>query len=81
MLQGMDSMDTSCIFYGKIGMFNHLEQSKFWLLTVSKAGLVKQIIQHDLIVSVSFMYYPGDFSRQTFTVILSVEECPIDIRQ
>ena len=73
MLQGMDSMDASCIFYVKVGMLNHLEHSQIWLVTVNKAGIVRLTIQHDMIVSVSFMYYPGDYLRLTSADILSLK--------
>jgi len=55
MLQVVDNMETSCIFYVKVGMFTHLEQSKISLLTVNKSGIGKLTVQHDLIVSISFM--------------------------
>jgi len=54
MWQDMDNMAASCVFYVKVGMFNHFEQSKISLLTVNKLGIVRLILQHDLIVSVSF---------------------------
>jgi len=55
MLQHMDNMEASCIFYVKVSMFSHLEQSKTSLLTVSESGIVRLTVQHDLIVSVGFM--------------------------
>jgi len=55
MLQDMDNMEASCLIYVKVGMFNHLEQSKICLLTVNTLGIARQTVQHDLIVSVSFM--------------------------
>jgi len=54
MLQVMDSMEASCVFYVKVGMFTHLEQSKIFLLIVKKSGTVTLTVQHDLIVSVIF---------------------------
>ena len=60
MLQNMDNKEASCIFYVKVRTFTQLEQSKTSLLTVNETGIVRLTIQHDLIVSVSFMYYPGD---------------------
>jgi len=77
MLEDMDHMEASCIFYVKVGMLNHLKHSKIWLVTVNKTGIVRLTVQHDLIVSVSFMYYPGNFLRQTSANMLSLEECPI----
>jgi hypothetical protein len=51
----MDNMEASCIFYVTVGTFTHLEESKISLLTVNKCGIVKLTVQHDLIVSISFM--------------------------
>jgi len=48
-------MEASCIFYVKVGTFTHLEQSKIFVMTVNKMGIVKLTVQHDLIVSISFM--------------------------
>jgi len=55
MLQVMDNMEASCIFYVKVGAFTHLEQSKIFLLTANKSGIVTLIVQHDRIVSVIFI--------------------------
>ena len=51
----MDNIQASCVFYVKVGTFNHLEQSKICLLTVNQLGIDRLTLQHDLIVSVSFM--------------------------
>ena len=59
MLEDMDNMEASCVFYVKVSTFTHLAQSKTTLFTVNQSGMVRQISPHDLIVSVSFMYYPG----------------------
>jgi len=53
MLQDMDNIEASCVFYVKVGAFNHLEQSKFCLLTVNKMGIVRLTIKHDMSFSVS----------------------------
>ena len=79
MLQDLDSMEASCVFYIKVGKLNHLEHSQIWLVTVNKAGIVRLTVQHTMIFSVSFMYYPGDFLRQTSAVVRFLEECPIYI--
>jgi len=79
MLKDMDSIKTSCVFYVKVGMLNHPEHSQMRLVTVIIVGIVRLTVQHDLIVSVSFMYYPGDFLRHTPVDVLSLEECPIYI--
>jgi hypothetical protein len=76
MLQDMDNMEASCICYVRISMFVHLEQRNTSLLTVTETGIVRLTIQHDLIVRVSFMYYPGDSFEQTSTDILSLEQLP-----
>jgi hypothetical protein len=55
MLQVMDNMEASCVFYVKVGTCTHVEQSKILLPTVKKSGIVTLTVQHDLIVSVIFM--------------------------
>jgi len=55
MLQDMDIMEASFVFYVKGGMFTHLEQSKNTLLTVNKTGMVRLTVYHDFIASISFM--------------------------
>ena len=60
MLQDMDNMEASCIFYVKVSTFTLLEQIKTSLLTVNKLGIVRLTQQHHFIVCVCFMHYPGD---------------------
>jgi len=79
MLQDMDSMEASCVFYIKVGMINHLQQSQIWLVADNTMEMVWRTIQHDLIVRISFIYYPGDCLRQSSADILSLEECPMFI--
>jgi hypothetical protein len=55
MSQDKDNMEVSCVFYVKVSMFTHLEQSKTALLTVNKSGIMTLTVQHDMIVSVCFM--------------------------
>jgi len=55
MLQVMDNMEASCVFYVKVGTFTQLERSKIFFLTVKKSGIETLTVQHDLIVSVIFM--------------------------
>jgi hypothetical protein len=55
MLQVMDNMEGSCIFYVKVRTFTNLEQSKIALLIVNESGIMTLTVQHDMIVSVSFM--------------------------
>jgi hypothetical protein len=54
-MDNMDNMEASCVFYVKVGTFTHLEQSKISLLTVNTSGIVMLTVQHDLIVSYIFM--------------------------
>jgi len=77
MLQGMDHLEASCVFYVKVGTLDQLEQSKFCVLTVTKLGIVMLSIQIDSIFSVSFMYNPGDLLRKTSPDVLSVKEYPV----
>jgi len=79
MLQDMDNMEASCIFYVKVGTCTQLEQSKICALTVNKMGMVRLTAQHDWIVSVSFMYYPGDRLTQISADIHSLRECAMYI--
>jgi hypothetical protein len=55
MLQVTDNMEASCVFYVKVGMFTHLEQSKVSFVTVNTAAIVKLTVQQNLIVSISFL--------------------------
>jgi len=73
----MGNMEASSVFYVKVSRFTHLQQSKTSILTIDKSGIVRLTIQHDLIVSFSFMYYPGDSLRQTSAQVLSLEQSPI----
>jgi len=77
MLQGMDHMEASCVFYVKVGTLDQLEQSKFCVLTVTKLGIVMITVQIDSIFSVSFMYDSGDLLRKTSPDVLSVNEYPV----
>jgi len=79
MLQVMDNMEVSCVLYVKVSMFTHLEQCKIGLLTVNKAGIMTLTVQHDMIVSVDFMLYPGVYLRQTSADVRSLEQHPISI--
>jgi len=76
MLQDMDHMVASCVYYVKVGTLDQLEQSKFCVLTGTKLGIVMFTVQGDLIVGVSFMDDPGDRLRQTSPDVLSVEKYP-----
>ena len=52
MLQEMDHMEASCVFYVKVGRFDQFEQSKISVLTVTSLGIVMLTGHYDLIVSV-----------------------------
>jgi len=77
MLQDMDHIEASCIFYVKVGTLDQLEQSKLCVLTVTKLGIVMLTVHDDSNVSVSFMYNPGDRLRHTSPDVLPVEEYPV----
>jgi len=79
MLQDMDHMEASCFFYIKVGMFDQLEQSKICVLTVTSLRIVMLTLSHNLMVSICFMYDPGDVFRQSSPDNLSVKECPLYI--
>jgi hypothetical protein len=55
MLQVMDNMEASCVFYVKVGTFTHLEQTIISLLTVKKSGIEKLTVRYDMNVSVIFV--------------------------
>jgi len=55
MLQAMDNMEASCVCYGEVGTFTHLEQSKISLLSVNESRIVTLTVQHDMIISIIFM--------------------------
>jgi hypothetical protein len=55
MLQEMDHMEATCVFYVEIGRFDQIEQSKISVLTVTSMGIVMLTVQYDLLVTVSFM--------------------------
>ena len=78
MLQDMDNMEASCVFYVKVSRFTRLEQSKTSLLTVNQSGIVRLTVQYDLTVSISFMFYPRDSVRQISADVHSLEHCHID---
>jgi len=81
MLQVMDNMEASCVFYVKVGTFTHLEQSKISHLKVKQSRIETLTVRYDMIVSVIFMLYPGDYLRQTSADVLSFELHPINIQQ
>jgi len=48
----MDNMQAGCVFYVKVGMFTHLEQTKICLLTVKKSEIETLTVRYDVSVSV-----------------------------
>jgi len=54
MLQDMDHMEASRVFYVKVRMFYQLEQSRICVLTVISVGIVTLIVPYDMSVSVCF---------------------------
>jgi len=55
MLQVMDNMKASCIFYVKVGKFDQLQQSKICILTITKWGIFMATVQYGLILSICLM--------------------------
>jgi len=55
MLQVMDNIEASCIFYVNVGTLSHLEQSTIFFLSVKKSGLVTLTLQQELIVNIIYM--------------------------
>jgi hypothetical protein len=52
MLQEMDHMEASCVFYVKVGRFGQFDQSKISVLTVTSLGIVMLTVHYNLIISV-----------------------------
>ena len=52
MLQEMDDMQASCVFYVVVGRFDQFEQSKISVLTVTSLGIVMLTVHYNLIISV-----------------------------
>jgi hypothetical protein len=80
MLQGMDSLEVSGVYYVKVGTCTYLEQSKISLMTVFKSGFVKLSLQRDLNVSISFRYFARDCLRHTSADVSSLEPYPINLQ-
>jgi len=55
MLQHMDKMAASCIFYIKVGMLDQLEKIKIRILTITEIGIAMLSMEHDFIFSLCFM--------------------------
>jgi len=65
-------MESSFVFYVKVGTFTHHEQSKNALLTVNKMEIVRLTVYHDSIASIRFIQYPGDSVSQSSPDVLSL---------
>jgi len=74
MLQDMDNMEGSCVFYVKITTFDQLEQSRVCVLMMTKIGIVKLIVQHDIHSWPQFHDRSLGFLRQTSSDVFSLEE-------
>jgi len=55
MLQDMDHMEATCVFYVKVCTLNQLEQTKICVLTVILFRIVTLTVCSILIVSVYFL--------------------------
>jgi len=55
MLQDIDHMEASRVFYINVRMVDQLKQSKIYCLTGISVGIVTLIVGYDMIVSVRFM--------------------------
>jgi hypothetical protein len=52
MLQELDHMEASCVFYVTVGRFDQFEQSKISVLTVTSFGIVMLTVHYNLIICV-----------------------------
>jgi hypothetical protein len=48
MLQEMDHMEASCVFYVMVGRFDQFEQSKISVLTVTSLGIVMVTVHYNI---------------------------------
>jgi len=55
MLQDMDNIEASCIFYVDMGTDNRLEQSKICVLIITTSGIAMLTVHHDLMFSICIM--------------------------
>jgi len=55
MLQDMDHIEASCVFYVQVGMLNRFELSKIWILTVTASGIAMLALHHDMMFCVCRM--------------------------
>jgi len=81
MLQDMDHIEASWVFYVKVGRFHQLGQSKISVLTVTSLPIVVLTVYHDSMGSVWFKFVPGEVLRQPSPDVFSVEKCALYIYQ
>jgi len=77
----MDHMEASYVFYVKINRFDQFEEGKINILTGISLGIDMLSVHLDWMVSVWFLWDPGDVFRRTSSDVLSIEECPFYIHQ
>jgi hypothetical protein len=81
MLQDIDYMEASLVFYVKVHMFDQYEQQKICILTIISFRIVMPNVHHDFIVSMWFMSDSGDELRQASPDDLSIKQCAFYIYQ
>jgi len=81
MLQDMDHIEASCVFYVEVGTLNRHEQLKICVLTVTTLGIAMLTVHHDMMCIVCIMQDPRDFLKQTSADVVSDAECTVVIIQ
>jgi hypothetical protein len=51
MLQDMDHMEASCVFYVQVGRFDQFEQSKISIFTITAFGILRLTVHYAMMVS------------------------------
>jgi len=74
MFKDMDHMETSCVFYVKVRIFDQLEQSEICNLTVTLLGIVMPSIQQNWMDSSCFMPDAAVVLGQSSPDIHSIED-------
>jgi len=70
MLQDMDHIKASCVFYVEVCMLIQFEQSKICVLTFTTLGIAMLTVHHHMIFSVCGTLDPRVFLRQTSADVL-----------
>jgi len=65
MLQDMDHIEASCIFHVAVGMPPRLEQSKIYVVPITKLGIAKLTVHHSSSVSFNIHGISRDKHQQT----------------